>query len=319
MGSPAISFSINQGLEVVTRDGLVAAARSAEAKGFATFTVADHFNTPMAPFTALAVAAEATETIRVAPYVLDNDFRHPSVTAREVATLDVLSRGRLDVGIGAGWRQPEYVEAGFTFDPAGVRIARLEEALTVIDALFTGEPVRFSGAHYTLDGLVCRPTPAQEPRPPLMIGGGSPRILGLAGRRADIVSLAVKATPEGQVDGGDVTAAAMERKLDWVRAAAGDRFDGLRLNAPLMDVVIGTDARALARATVDAMRSGGALVAWTAELTEDDLLESPHYLFGTVDDMVEHLHACHERYGISSWSLLGRTTADVAPVIEKLG
>ena len=319
MADRAITFSVNQGLEVVTRDGLVKAARDAEAKGFATFTVADHFNTPMAPFVALTLAAEVTTTIRVAPYVLDNDFRHPSITAREVAALDELSGGRLDVGIGAGWRQPEYVEAGFRFDPAGVRISRLEEALTVIDALLSGEPVRFMGEHYVLDGLVCRPLPAQRPRPPFMIGGGSPRILGVAGRWADIVSVAVKATPEGRVDGGDVTAAAMERKLGWVRDAAGDRLGGLRFNAPLMDVVTGSDARALARAKVDEMRGGDGLVAWTAELTEDDLLQSPHYLFGTVADMVEHLRACHERYSISSWSLLGRTTADVSPVIEKLG
>jgi alkanesulfonate monooxygenase SsuD/methylene tetrahydromethanopterin reductase-like flavin-dependent oxidoreductase (luciferase family) len=117
------------------------------------------------PISCAAVAAEATDTIRIAPYVLDNDFRHPSITAREVATLDVLSGGRLDFGIGAGWRQPEYVEAGFAFDPPGVRIARLEEALTVIDALFSGEPVQFKGEHYTLDGFVCRPMPAQQPRP----------------------------------------------------------------------------------------------------------------------------------------------------------
>jgi hypothetical protein len=111
----------------------------------------------------------------------------------------------------------------------------------------------------------------------------------------------------------------MERKVGWVRDAAGDRFGGLRFNAPLMDVVTGPDARALARAAVDQMRGGDSLAAWTAELTEEDLLESPHYLFGTVDDMVDHLRACHHRWGISSWSLLGRTTADVAPVIEKLG
>jgi probable F420-dependent oxidoreductase len=319
VGSSPITFSINQGLEHVTRDGLVAAARDAEARGFTTFTVADHFNTPMAPFAALAIAAEVTTTLRVAPYVLDNDFRHPSITVREAATVDELSGGRLDLGIGAGWKQPEYVEAGFTFDRPGVRIARLEEALTVLDMAFTGEPVHFSGEHYRLDGMVCRPPPRQRPRPPVMIGGGSRRILGVAARRADIVSVAVKATPEGRIDGGDVTVAATERKLAWVREAAADRFGELRLNAPLMDVVIGPDARALAEAKADEIRSDGGPLAHTADVTADDLLASPYFLLGTVGDIVEHLHACSERFGITSWSLLGRTTADVTPVIEKLG
>jgi probable F420-dependent oxidoreductase len=317
--APTISFSVNQGLDHVRREDLVRAARDAESRGFATFTVADHFNTAMAPFAALAVAAEVTSTLRVAPYVLDNDFRHPSITAREVATLDELSGGRLDLGIGAGWKRPEYAEAGFTFDPPAVRIARLEEALTVLDALFTGEPVHFDGLHYTLAGLVCRPLPSQRPRPPVLIGGGSRRILGVAARRADIVSVAVKATPEGRIDGGDVTVAATEQKLAWLREAAPDRVDGLRLNAPLMDAVIGPDARALAEAKLDEIRSGAGPMEWTTELTVDDLLESPYFLFGTVGDIVEHLHACRERFGLTSWSLLGRTTADVSPVIEKLG
>ena len=319
MAEPSISFSINQRLDVVTGDGLRVAAREAESKGFATFTVADHFSTPMAPFTALAVAAEATTTLRVAPYVLCNDFRHPAITAREVAALDVASDGRLDFGIGAGWKQAEYTEAGFTFERAGVRIERLAEALTICDALFTGEPVRFAGRHYALDGLVGRPLPAQRPRPPVMVGGGSPKILRLAGERADIASIAVKATPEGRLDGGDVLAATVDRKLAWVREGAGDRFDRIRINAPLMDLMIGPDARGLATAKLDEIRSGRGLLVPTAELTVDDLLASPYLAFGTVDDIAEHFRTCAERFGITSWSLLGLLTADIAPVIEALG
>ena len=317
--SAPIGFSVNQSLEAVTRDDLVREARAAEAKGFATFTVADHFNTPMAVFTALSIAAEVTENLRVAPYVLDNDFRHPSITAREVATIDELSGGRFDFGIGAGWKQPEYVEAGFDFDRPGVRIRRLEEALEICDLLFTGLPAHFSGDHYQLNGLVCRPLPRTQPRPPVMIGGGSPRILGLAGRRADIVSVAVKATPQGRIDGGDIFAAGHEQKMAWIRDAAGDRFDGLRFNAPLMDVLIGPDRRALAQAKLDEIRSDKGFLAYTAELTVDDLLESPYFLVGTVGDIVEHLQACHEQYGLSSWSQLGRISAELAPVIEALG
>lgn len=317
--SSDITFSVNQGLEAVTRHDLVTAARDAEARGFATFTVADHFNTPMAPFTALAVAAEATTSLRVAPYVLDNDFRHPAITVREVATLDELSGGRLDFGIGAGWKEPEYREAGFTFDRAGIRIARLEEALDICVSAFDGGPVHHSGQHYRLDGFVCRPRPHQRPHPPIMIGGGSPRILGVAARRADIVSVAVRATGGGRLDGADVTAEAAERKMAIVREAAGSRFDRLRFNAPLMDVVIGPDRRALARAKLDEMRAGSGLMAWTAELTEDDLLASPYLLLGTVGDIVEHLQAARERFGFTSWSQLGRTTADLGPVIDAIG
>ncbi len=319
MGSSPISFSINQGLDASTRAALVAAARDAEAKGFTTFTVADHFNTPMAPFAALAIAAEVTSSLRVAPYVLDNDFRHPSITAREVATIDELSGGRFDFGIGAGWKQPEYLEAGFEFDRPGVRIARLAEALTIFDQLFTGEPCHFSGHFYELQGLVCHPRPATLPRPPIMIGGGSPRILRLAAQRADIVSVAVKATPQGRIDGGDISAAGLVEKLSWVNEAAGERFGSLRFNAPLMDVVIGGDRRALAEAKLEEIKTDRSMLAYTRELTVDELLESPYFLFGTVGDIVEHLHACHEQYGLESWSQLGRITAELAPIIEALG
>lgn len=314
----SITFSINQGLEQVTREDLVNAARKAETEGYATFTVADHFNTPMAPFPALATAAEATTTLRVAPYVLDNDFRHPSITAREVAAMDEVTGGRFDFGIGAGWKQPEYVEAGFVFDRPGVRIARLVEALQIFEKLFTGEPTTFSGEHYEMDGLVLRPISSERPPPPIMIGGGSPKILGVAGKWADIVSVAAKATLQGRIDSGDTTVAATEQKMSWVREAAGDRFANLHLNAPLMDAVIGPDARALAAAKLDEISSDKNFMAYTRELTVDDLLESPYFFFGTVNDIVEHAKASQERFGISSWSLLGRTTADLAPVVEAL-
>jgi probable F420-dependent oxidoreductase len=319
MGSSAVAFSVNQAIEAVTRDDLVRAARDAETKGFAAFTVADHFNVPMAPFTALAIVAEVTSTLRVAPYVLDNDFHHPSITAREAATLDVLSGGRFDFGLGAGWKQPEYIEAGFVFDPPAVRIARLSEALTVYEGLFSGEPVYFSGEFYRLEGLVCRPQPMQRPRPPILIGAGSPRMLRLAAERADIISLAVKATPDGRMDSGDILASGLDEKLSWIHKAAGGRFDRLRFNVPLMDVVIGPDRRALARAKLDDLRHGRTNLAYTRELTVEDLLESPYFLFGTVDDIVEHLGVCHDRYDLTSWSQLGRVTDSLAPVIEALG
>ena len=179
--------------------------------------------------------------------------------------------------------------------------------------------MQFSGQFYNVDGLVCQPLSVQSPHPPIMIGGGSPRILKLAAPRADIVSVAVKATPAGRIDGGDVTAAAAENKLEWVRSAAGERFGSLRLNAPLMDVAVGSNARSLAQAKLEEIRADNGPLAWTAELTVDDLLASPYFLFGTVGDIVEHLHSCRERYGFTSWSVLGRTSADIAPVIEALG
>src|SRR6478736_2696421 len=164
-------------------------AREVEGLGYAALTIADHLDEQWAAVPAMVSAAEATTTLRIGALVLCNDYRHPVVVAKEAATIDVLSGGRLELGLGAGWMRTDYDAAGIDLDRAGVRIDRLAEAVTVITALLEGDEVRFEGEHYRIDGLVGTPRPVQRPRPPLLLGGGARRMLTLAGGRADIVAL----------------------------------------------------------------------------------------------------------------------------------
>ncbi|MEO5953821.1 MAG: TIGR03621 family F420-dependent LLM class oxidoreductase, partial [Chloroflexia bacterium] len=172
-----------------SRKDWVELARKAEDLGYSTFLLPDHFVNPLAAVPALSVAAAATTTLRVGSFVFDNDFRHPAMLAKEAATLDLLSDGRFEIGIGAGWHGPEYEQTGIPFDPPGVRVGRLEEAVAIIKKFFTGEPVTFAGNHYTINGLVGLPTSVQRPHPPIFLAGGGKRVLSLAGREADIVGL----------------------------------------------------------------------------------------------------------------------------------
>src|SRR5207253_6767082 len=185
------------------REHWVQQARRAEELGYSTFLLPDHYVNDLATTPALAIAAEATNTLRVGSFVFDNDFRHPAAVAKEAATLDLLSDGRFELGIGAGWHGPEYQQTGIPFEPPGVRVGRLEEAVTIIKALFGEEPVNFSGKHYTINGLVGLPKPVQRPHPPILIAGGGKRVLSLAAREADIVGLHIKTYADGS--GGDMT------------------------------------------------------------------------------------------------------------------
>src|SRR5262249_56643189 len=172
-------------------------ARRAEQLGYSSFLLADHLVSIPSPFTALAVASAATSQIRVGPFVLNNDLRHPVIVAREAATLDMLSGGRLELGLGAGHMRSEYEEAGIPYDPAGVRVQRLEESVTIVKALLAGEQVTFEGAHYRINGHRGWPPPTQRPRPPVLIGGNGRRLLSPAAREAVIVGLAGVTQPAG--------------------------------------------------------------------------------------------------------------------------
>src|SRR5437016_11924644 len=190
--------------------------------GFSTLYLPDHFTEQPGPIAALMAAADATTKLRVGSLVFDNDYRHPIVLAKEAATLDLLSDGRFELGIGAGWHGPDYEQTGIPFDPPRVRVSRLEEAVTVIKRLFGEEPVNFSGKYYTINGLTGLPRPVQRPHPPIFIAGGGKRVLSLAAREADIVGLHVKTYADGS--GGDVSSTSGDatlEKLEWVRQAAG--------------------------------------------------------------------------------------------------
>ncbi|HVM63343.1 MAG TPA: LLM class flavin-dependent oxidoreductase, partial [Acidimicrobiales bacterium] len=165
--------------------------RRIEGTGFAAVAIADHFTEgyTLEPMVALTAAAMCTTTLRVQTAVLGNDYRHPVLTHRMAATLDVLSEGRLDLGVGAGWMASDYEAAGLPFDPPGARITRLEETIAILKGLFAGEPFSFAGHSYQVASLVGVPKAVQTPHPPLLIGGGGRRVLRLAGREADIVGI----------------------------------------------------------------------------------------------------------------------------------
>ncbi|MBX3001772.1 MAG: TIGR03621 family F420-dependent LLM class oxidoreductase [Caldilineaceae bacterium] len=226
-----------------TRAGLINEARKAEDQGYSTLVFADHLSAPLALIPAMVAAAEVTTTLRVGSYVFGNDFRHPVQLAREAATVDLLTDGRLEVGIGAGWMAADYSQSGLTLDAPRVRVDRLDEAIQVLKGAWRGEPFNFDGQHYQTRDLVGKPSPVQRPHPPLMIGGGSKRMLSIAVREADIISVNARTTAAGGLDFASLTAEATDQKIAWVREAAGERFDEIEMNLVCVAVTITDDRR----------------------------------------------------------------------------
>lgn len=305
--------------EVADGPGLAAVARRAEAMGYAALVYPDHVVAPFGMVPLLTWAAAATERLRVAPFVTNNDLRHPALLAQDLATLDVLSGGRVEVAVGAGWNRPEYDALGLSFDSVGVRVGRLAEAVAVLKGCFADGPFSFAGQHYAITGHDGLPKPIQRPGPPLFIGGGGRRVLALAGREADIVGLAPRTLasaaggPVVRSDPRSITLAATEEKIAWVREAAEDRFDGLELNVyPTGSAPQITDEpRRVAADILDGIRARTGV-----EVEVDEYLESPHVFIGSVDGLVAKLRELRERLGISSFM-----TGDVdtlAPVVERL-
>jgi probable F420-dependent oxidoreductase len=285
-------------------------ARRAEALGYSTLLMPDHFGDQLAPVPALAAVAAATATLRMGALVFGNDYRHPVVLAKEAATLDVLSEGRFELSLGAGWMRTDYEESGITYDSPRVRVERFEEAVQVVQGLLRSDgPYSFDGAHYQVHEHSLLPRPVQRPGPPLIIGGGGRRVLSFAARHADIVSINVNLR-EGT--GGPETApnASPERtreKVAWVREAAGERFDDLELNALIGFVMITDDADEL----VEAM-------APHFGISTDDAPHIPLALIGTLDEMTEELQWRREEYGISYWSIEADSWEALGPVVSKL-
>jgi probable F420-dependent oxidoreductase len=297
-----------------TRAAWAALARKAEALGYATFLVGDHLYWPVAPFAALMAAADATTTLRVGTFVANNDMRHPALLAKEAHTLDLLSDGRFELGLGAGWYAPEYGWIGRSFDPAATRIARLAEAIRIIKGLGAPDPLTVAGAHYAVADLVGRPTPAQRPHPPLLLGGGGRRLLTLAGREADIVHFIPKAS-ESRVNLADSSPAAMAARVGWVRAAAGERFGAIELGTLLFDLAVTADERSGAEALA---------ARWTghpqgAPVTGAQLLDSVSVLVGNVEQIVARLRRWREELGISYIVVFTEPQMEAfAPVVARL-
>jgi probable F420-dependent oxidoreductase len=284
-------------------------ARQVESLGYSALYLPDHFSDQVGPIAALMAAADATTSLRVGSLVFDNDYRHPVVLAKEAATLDLLSDGRFDLGLGAGWMASDYEQAGIPFDTPGTRISRMEEALTIIKGLFAGGTFSFAGVHYQVKDIEGSPLPVQKPHPPILLGGGGRRMLRLAAREADIVNINFDLR-EGRVNRDLVRtglAEATDEKLGWIKDAAGDRLDHIELSVTIF----------LANITDD-RESVGAMMGAGLGAESKDILAMPHFLIGTVDELVEDLQLRRERYGISFVIVPGEVAELFAPVVSRL-
>jgi probable F420-dependent oxidoreductase len=286
-------------------------ARTAEALGYSTLFVPDHFiDHPLAPIPAMATAAAVTDTLRIGSLVLGNDYKHPVVLAREAATIDLLSDGRLELGLGAGWMTADYEKAGLELDRPGVRIDRLEESVAILKGLMADGPFTFEGEHYTVTDLDGEPKPVQRPHPPFIIGGGAPKILGLAAREAAIVG--VNANLRGGVAVSDdsarsMTGPATDQKLDWLREAAGARFDDLEIQS-FVGFTTFTDER----------NSLAEMMAGAFGVTPEEALETPVVLAGTLEQMIDDVQARRERWGMSYVVVGVDVMEQFAPAVAKL-
>ena len=290
-------------------DAWVALARKVESLGYSTLTMPDHFGDQLAPIPALMAAAAATTTLRVGALVWDNDYKHPVVLAKELATIDVLSGGRLEIGIGAGWMATDYEQSGIPFDSNKVRVDRFEEGLAVIKGAMSGEPFSFTGEHYTISAYTGAPKPVQGPCPPILVGGGGKRVLSIAARQADIIG--INGTLAGGVIGpgaiATMTAEAVDTKVAIVQSAAGDRIGDIELNIRAFMVRVTDDRQAAIQQVADFVQVDPALV-----------VESPFALVGTPTEMIEDLLRRRQRWGLSYVIVGAEDVESFAPVVAEL-
>ncbi len=288
------------------------AIRRIEDLGFSTVAVADHITGGwrMDPIVALTAAAEATSSLRLLTLVLCNDFRHPVVLHKSLAMLDVLSSGRVEIGLGAGWLEDDFACTGMQLDPAGVRVDRLAEALAVLKRLFADEPAKFEGRHYTIHDLDGLPKPVQRPHPPLLVGGGGPRILRLAAREADIIAIHPRLTA-GALDSAaaeDLSEVRFEEKIRLVReelSVAGRAFDDVEIQFTVY------------LAEIDGVAPSRSPLVEHLRADSEAFARSPAVLTGSVDRCVDLLVERRERFGISYVNL--RSDIDsVAPIVARL-
>ncbi len=291
------------------RAGWVGLAKRAEANGFDVLTMPDHFTDQLAPIPALMAAADATTSLRVGALVWDNDYKHPLVLAKELATIDVLSGGRLELGIGAGWMISDYEQSGIAYDRAGVRIDRFIEGLDVIRGCMAEGAFSYSGKHYTITDYNGSPKPIQSPYPPILIGGGGKRVLTYAAQHADIVG--INATMASGAVGPEafstMTADAVDGKVDIVRDAVGDRLDHIEMNIRAYMVSVSDDAKGSIERFAKTMGVETKMMA-----------ETPFALMGPQAKLVEDLLARRERWGFSYIIVGGGDVDSFAPVVAAL-
>ena len=284
-----------------------ALARRAESLGYDLLVMPDHLGSQLSPFAALGAAAAATTRLRIGAFVFANDYRHPLMLAREAATLDVLSGGRFEMGMGAGWMTSDYRGLGMTYDPAPRRVDRLEEAIPLVKRLLAGETVTHHGEHYQMERASAGVPTVQRPRPPLAIGAGGPRMLGLAAREADIVGLIPGISERGWHLFGQATEKATAEKIGRLREAAGDRFERLEINVWLASAGLAGSGNSLL---------GSAAAATMGAATA--VYGSPYVLYGTLGSVRDRLQRRREELGISYYTLPSRSMESMAPLVEAL-
>jgi probable F420-dependent oxidoreductase len=282
-------------------------ARRAEDLGYDVLLVTDHMGAQLAPIPALMAAADATTRLRVGSFVFANDYRNPVMLAKEIATIDALSGGRVEVGIGAGWSMRDYQEVGITYDAPAVRVSRLEESVGLLKRLLSEERVDHTGEHYTVRGARVLPRPVQRPHPPLMIGGGGPRVLRLAAREADIVTFAPQVNANGRPRLDALTEKALAERVLRFRGFAGDRAERIELNVFVFDAAVTDRARSLMAAVSAQLRRAA-----------NGLVRSPFVLYGSRSSLRELLLERRERLGLSYVSVPGNAMREFAPIVAEL-
>ncbi|HEV3264230.1 MAG TPA: TIGR03621 family F420-dependent LLM class oxidoreductase [Acidimicrobiales bacterium] len=284
-------------------------ARKIEDLGYSTLFIPDHFEDQFGPLVALTVAAEATTTLRVGSLVFDNDYRHPLVLAKEIATLDLMSEGRMEFGLGAGWMSVDYQQSGIPEDRPGVRISRMEEGLTIMKSLWADETTDFKGEHYQVTGAKGTPTPHRRPHPLILIGGGGKRVLGIAAREADIVGVnpSLAAGYVGREVIATTTAEYYLQRVQWIREAAGERFDQIELQCLTFVVQI-----------VPNRREAVEQLAGLMSLTPEEVEGSPLTMIGTTDEIIESLRQRRETFGFSYVVVHETEMEAFAPVVAAL-
>jgi probable F420-dependent oxidoreductase len=282
-------------------------ARRAESLGYDVLVMPDHLDRQLSPLAALGAAAAATTRIRLGAFVFANDYRHPLVLAREAATLDFLSGGRFELGLGAGWMRSDYRALGLTYEPASERVDRLEEAIPIFKRLMSGETVTHDGAHFHLDDATTGMPVVQKPRPPLAIGGGRPRMLRLAAREADIVGITTGFSRRGWPLITRGTESALAEQVGTIREAAGDRFDTLELNLWIGSAGIAGSGNSILRSAVAGVAGAAGAV-----------YGSPYVLYGTLGSLRDLLQKRRDKLGISYYAIPGRAMESMAPLVEAM-
>jgi probable F420-dependent oxidoreductase len=282
-------------------------ARRAEAQGYDVLLITDHMGAQLAPIPAMMAAADATERLRVGSFVFANDYRNPVMLAKEIATIDAISGGRVELGIGAGWNTGDYRELGIAYDPPPVRVARFEEATLLIDRLLREEVVDHSGTYYQVRGARILPRPVQQPRPPFMIGGGGIRVLRFAARHAEIISFIPSFNARGRPKIATLTDRSMSERIAIFRKAAGPRADALDVNVWLLDAGVVDASRSFARAAATIAKRGANAVAGF-----------PFLLYGSRASVRSLLRERRERLGINYISIPGQAMDEFAPVVQEL-